>query len=63
MVQFNAIIGTDGTIRDLELVSGPLALYPVSRQAVLGWVYRPTRLNGKPVEVMTRIDVNFTMNR
>jgi protein TonB len=29
--------------------------------AVQQWVYEPTRLNGEPVEVMTQVDVNFTL--
>jgi len=30
-------------------------------EAVKGWEYRPTMLNGEPVEVATTIDVNFTL--
>lgn len=29
--------------------------------AVKHWVYKPTLLNGEPVEVITQIDVNFTL--
>jgi protein TonB len=29
--------------------------------AVKQWVYRPTLLNGQPVEVETAIDINFTL--
>jgi TonB family protein len=60
-VRFAAIIGKDGKIRDLQLVSGPLALYEASREAVLKWEYRPTTVEGKPVDVSTEIDVNFTL--
>jgi len=27
------------------------------------WEYKPTRLNGEPVEVITMIDVNYTLSR
>jgi protein TonB len=31
-------------------------------EAVKQWVYKPTLLNGAPVEVITTIDVNFTLS-
>jgi protein TonB len=62
-VRFTALIGKDGRIRNLELVSGPPALVPAAGDAVKQWVYRPTLLNGEPVEVITQIDVTFTLNR
>ena len=31
-------------------------------QAVKQWLYKPTLLNGEPVEVVTVIDVNFTLS-
>jgi periplasmic protein TonB len=61
-VRFNAIIGKDGTIQNLQLVSGHPLLAPSAREAVRQWVYRPTLLNGEPVEVQTQIDVNFTLS-
>lgn len=60
-VKFAAIIGKDGKIRDLELLSGPFLLYDSARKAVEQWEYRPTILNGEPVDVQTTIDVNFTL--
>jgi len=62
-VHFEAIIGQDGKIHDLELLGGPFALYDEARGAVLKWEYRPTRLNGKPIDIITTIDVNFMLNR
>ncbi len=62
VVRFTTIIGKDGNIRNLELVSAPLALYKAAREAVSQWQYRPTKLNGNPVEVVTRIDVNYTLS-
>ncbi len=59
-VKFQALIGKDGKIKDLELLSAPFLLYDSSRKAVEQWEYRPTTLNGEPVDVLTTIDVNFT---
>ena len=62
-VEFTATIGKDGKIGTLTLASGPLALYESARDAVRQWVYKPTLLNGSPVEVVTRIDVAYTLSR
>jgi protein TonB len=61
VVRFNAIIGTDGRIQNLTLVQGHPLLVPAAQEAVKQWVYQPTLLNGEPVEVVTQIDVNFTL--
>lgn len=61
-VRFTAFIGKDGHIENLELVSGHPLLVGVAQDAVKQWVYRPTLLNGNPVEVVTQIDVNFTLS-
>ncbi len=60
-VRFNAIIGRDGTIQNLQVVSGHPLLVPSALEAVRQWRYQPTLLNGEPVEVVTQIDVNFTL--
>jgi periplasmic protein TonB len=60
-VRFAAVIGTDGRIQNLQLVTGHPLLVPAAQAAVSQWVYQPTLLNGEPVEVMTQIDVNFTL--
>ena len=62
-VRFTAIIGKDGTIQNLQLVSGHPLLVEAARQAVSQWQYKPTLLNGEPVEVVTQIDVNFTLSQ
>ena len=62
-VRFTAIIGKDGTIQNLQLVSGHPLLVPAAQDAVKQWVYKPTLLNGEPVEVITQIDVNFTLSQ
>ena len=61
-VRFTAIIGRDGAIQNLQLVSGHPLLVPSATEAVKQWIYRPTMLNGEPVEVITQIDVNFTLS-
>jgi len=38
-----------------------IRLAPAAIEAVEQWVYQPTLLNGEPVEVVTQIDVNFTL--
>jgi protein TonB len=60
-VRFTAVIGTDGRIQNLTLVSGHPLLAPAAQEAVKQWVYKPTLLNGEPVEVVTQIDVNFAL--
>lgn len=62
-VKFQAIIGKDGTIQNLQLVSGHPLLVPAATEAVKQWLYKPTQLNGEPVEVITQIDVNFTLSQ
>lgn len=61
-VRFNAIIGKDGKIQSLILISGTLPFYESARAAVLQWEYKPTLLNGEPVEVATVIDVNYALS-
>ncbi|MDQ2899575.1 MAG: energy transducer TonB [Acidobacteriota bacterium] len=60
-VRIRAVIGKDGTIRDLQLISGPPLLVEAALNAVKQWVYKPTLLNGEPVEVITQIDVNYIL--
>jgi periplasmic protein TonB len=62
VVKLNAVIGKDGAIQDLKAVSGHPLLVPAALEAVRQWLYKPTLLNGEPVEVVTVIDVNFTLS-
>jgi len=61
VVHLTAIIGTDGAVRNLQVISGHPLLVPPALEAVRQWTYQPTLQNGKPVEVVTTIDVNFTL--
>jgi periplasmic protein TonB len=58
-----AIIGKDGTIQNLHVISTASPLLNQSAlDAVKQWRYRPYILNGEPVEVDTQITVNFTLS-
>ncbi len=60
-VEFTAIISKEGAIENLQLVRGHPLLVNAAREAILQWRYRPTLLNGEPVEVITDIIVKFTL--
>jgi periplasmic protein TonB len=62
-VRLHAIIGKDGTIQQLEVMSGHPLLQQNALEAVRQWRYQPTLLNGEPVEVDTTIDVIFSLNQ
>lgn len=57
VVRFTVIIAKDGHVSDIQLVSGHPLLVTAAREAVAQWVYRPTLLNGQPVEVVTSVNV------
>jgi TonB family protein len=63
VVRLHAIIGKDGSIAQLEVISGDPLLQQAALDAVRQWIYQPTLLEGKPVEVDTVIDVIFRLNR
>ena len=63
VVHLVGIIARDGTIRDLQLISGHPLLARAAMQAVEQWVYQPTLLSGQPVEVIAPIDVYFTLGQ
>jgi protein TonB len=56
-----AIIATDGTIQSLQVVSGDALFLQSAQAAVRQWRYRPTVLNGQPVEIDTYITVVYTL--
>jgi protein TonB len=61
-VKLIGVISKDGTIQQLQVVSGHPLLVSSALEAVRQWIYRPTHLNGEPVEVVAPIDVNFTLH-
>jgi len=62
-VRLEAIIGKDGHIRDVRVLSGPAFLTTAAVEAVRQWLYKPTLLNGQPVEVVAPITVTFTLTQ
>jgi len=60
-VRLDAIIGRDGTVKQLTVLSGHPLLVPAALDAVRQWEYQPTTLNGEPVAVETTIDVIFAL--
>jgi protein TonB len=56
-----AIISKQGTIENLQLLSGHPMLAPAALEAVRQWRYRPYILNNELVEVETQITVNFSL--
>jgi periplasmic protein TonB len=62
-VELRAIIATDGTIQSLQVVSGDPLFYQSALNAVRQWRYRPTVLNGEPVEIDTFITVIYNIDR
>jgi protein TonB len=60
-VVLHAIIDKDGKVAQLEVISGHPLLVQAALDAVKQWRYKPTQLNGDPVEVDTTITVTFTM--
>jgi TonB family protein len=62
VVHLAAVIGKEGNVVNLAVISGHPLLVPSALEAVQQWVYQKTLLNGEPVEVSTQIDVNYTLS-
>ena len=61
IVKFAAIISRDGAIRNLQVISGHPVLVGAALDAVKHWLYKPTVIDGETVEVVTQIEVPFTL--
>ena len=61
VVHLLGIIGKDGAIENLQVISGHPLLVRAALDAVRQWVYRPTLLNGQPVEVIAPIAISFIL--
>jgi len=61
-VSLQALISRDGTIQELQILSGPGILAAAAREAVKQWHFKPYIQNGQPVETQARITVNFTIS-
>ena len=62
-VTLHAIIGKDGVVQRVEFISGPQLLLSSAMDAVKQWRYKPTLLNGQPVEVDTTVVVDFDLSK
>jgi len=61
-VVLQAVIGKDGTVQNLQVLSGHPMLTRGAMDAVKQWRYEPCYLNGEPVEVDRQININFTLS-
>ena len=61
-VRFQATIAKDGSVKNVQLLSGDPLLNTAARVAVLQWKYRPATLNGTPTEVTQAIVVKFSLS-
>jgi TonB family protein len=61
-VVLEALIGRDGNIQDLHILSGPAILSAAAREAVKQWRFKPYLQSGEAVETEARITVNFTIS-
>jgi protein TonB len=63
VVRIELTVGKEGGISNMRVMSGHPLLVPAAMEAVKQYRYRPTLLNGAPVEVISTVDVPFTLNR
>jgi protein TonB len=61
-VVLQALVGKDGLIQDLRVLSGPAILSSAAQEAVKQWRFKPYYQNGQPVETQCNITVNFTIS-
>ena len=60
-VILQAIISKDGSVQELKVLSGHPLLVRAAIDAVKTWRYQPTLLNDEPVDLLTEIEVNFSL--
>ncbi len=60
-VVLEATISDSGHVEDLCVSQGPAMLQQAAFDAVKTWNYKPYVLNGKPVEVKTMVNVDFSL--
>lgn len=61
-VVLQALIGQEGSIQDLRVLSGPAILSNAAMDAVRQWRFHPYYQSGQAVETEARITVNFTIS-
>jgi len=57
----HVLIGTDGTVKFVQAVSGHPLLTPAAVEAVRQWTFQPARVNGEALEVESNVEVPFTL--
>jgi TonB family protein len=62
-VVLKAVIGKDGHVENLRVISGPSKLQQSALDAVRQWIYKPYLVNGAPVEVETKISVIYSLQK
>jgi protein TonB len=62
-VKLTATVGKDGRVKSVKVISGHPMLQAAAIEAVKQWIYKPTLLNGQPVETDTEIQLNFVGDR
>jgi protein TonB len=64
-VVIRAVVGTDGRLLNPKVVNTEIhpRLAQAALDAVAQWLYEPTRLNGQPVETLTKIEVAFSLDQ
>ena len=62
-VRLEVSIDTEGHVKGVGVLEGPPELVHSAVDAVSKWTYKPTLLNGQPVEVITTVDVNYTLSQ
>jgi TonB family protein len=62
-VELVATIGTNGRVKSVKVTKGHPLLQKAAVDAVMQWQYKPTMLNGRPVETETNITLNFVSDR
>jgi periplasmic protein TonB len=63
VVELTAVIGTNGRVKSVTVVKGHPLLRQAAVDAVKQWIYKPTILNGSPVEAQTQVLLNFKGDR
>jgi TonB family protein len=61
VVKIQQVVGTDGRVRSVTLLSGPPLLVTAALEAARYWRYLPALLNGKPVETEQDVEINFRL--
>ncbi|HEX5413223.1 MAG TPA: TonB family protein [Terriglobia bacterium] len=62
-VRLEVVVGTDGSVAEVKVLSGDPLLVKAAVNAVRKWRYEPILINGSPVEVDTEVDINFELER